>query len=774
MKLSAVFENIPGRIRPGKRTLRVLLVVILVLPLAATTAIAQIGPGWETWGPAPIGGVEYTGRIAAAVCSPTDPDRYFVGGADSGVWRTTDGGASWTALTDDLPTTAIGALAIDPTDENVIYAGTGEANFAYHSRFGRGVFKSTDGGENWTALAESTFAGRCISRVVVDPIDPLVVYAAVTPAGGFLPAGSAAKGHPQANDPVGVFKSSDGGVNWTQLTTGLPSKATTDLAMQPDDSQVLYAAVGHIFGDLANGIYKTTDGGQVWTKLAGGLPTTDVGRISIAVAPSMPQRLYASITQVATATGGSAELRGLWRSDNGGATWIQRSITNYMASYGWYLNVVSVHPTAPDTVIVGGLTLHRSINGGSSWTDITPPHVDLHALAWDASGRLLAGDDGGLHRTANLGNSWTPLNDGLGLIQFYAGLSLDPLSGDIAYGGTQDNGTNKRTGPNSWIHVFGGDGGFTAVNPTNPNIVFCEYQGTGNLYRSTNGGGSFNFSGSGISTGDRNCFLPPFEIDPNDPQRMIYGTHRVYLSTSGGVNWAPISDDLTATPTGAIHSLAIAPSDSQTFWVTTNDGNVQVSFHGGLRWVLVRQGLPGWFRVMRQVFVAPDDDHTAYLAGSAFGTDQVLRTTDGGDTWAVLDGDLPDLPVNVIAVDPRPTIDVIYLGTEAGVYRSLNDGTNWHRYGQGLPNAAIIDLRLDLVRSRLIAAAQGRGAWRIDAWLSGDINGDGSANGGDISSFADVLLGLSTDPDAILRSDLNADGTTGSPDIPLFVDTLAG
>jgi photosystem II stability/assembly factor-like uncharacterized protein len=772
MKRNAVSTNRSGPASSGKRTRLTLLAATLLLAAAAGEAAAQIGPEWVAWGPAPIGDVEYTGRVSAVVCSPTDSDRYFVAGADSGVWRTTDGGASWIALTDDMPTTAIGALALDPTDENVIYAGTGEANFAYHSRFGLGILKSTDGGETWMLLAESSFAGRCISRIVVDPIDPSVVYAAVTPAGGFLPARSAAKGHPQADGPVGVFKSADGGLSWTQLSAGLPNLAATDLVMQPDDSQVLYAAIGAIFGDPANGIYRSNDGGQTWAKLAGGLPTTNVGRISIAVAPSMPQRLYASVTQAATNTGGSAELRGVWRTDNGGATWTQKSITNYMATYGWYLNVVSVHPTAPDTVVVGGLTLHRSTNGGSSWTDITPPHVDLHALAWDASGRLLAGDDGGLHRSANLGNSWMPLNDGLGLIQFYAGLSLDPLSDDIVYGGTQDNGTNKRTGPNSRIHVFGGDGGFTAVNPGNPNIVFCEYQGTGNLYRSTNGGGSFNFSGSGISSGDRNCFLPPFEIDPSDPQRMIYGTHRVYKSTNGGLSWTPISNDLTATPTGAIHSLAIAPSDPQTFWVTTNDGNVQVSFHGGTRWLLVRQGLPGWFRVMRQVFVAPDDDQTAYLAGSAFGTDQVLRTTDGGDTWAVLDGDLPDLPVNVIAVDTRPTIDVIYLGTEAGVYRSLNDGTSWHRYGQGLPNAAIIDLRLDTARGRILAATQGRGAWLIDAWRAGDINGDGSADMADISPFAEVLLGLSNDPDAILRSDLNADGTANGRDIQPFVANL--
>jgi hypothetical protein len=387
---------------------------------------------------------------------------------------------------------------------------------------------------------------------------------------------------------------------------------------------------------------------------------------------------------------------------------------------------------------------------------------------------LLAGDDGGLHRSTDLGNSWTPLNNGLGLIQFYAGLSLDPATSGIVYGGTQDNGTNKRTGPGSWTHIFGGDGGWTQVDPTNPNIVFCEFQGTGNIFRSLNGGASFGSIGSGIVSGDRNCFLPPYEIDPTNPQRMIYGTHRVYESTVGGGSWSPISGDLTATGTGAIHSLAIAPSDPQTVWVTTNDGNVQVTLNGGRRWTLVRQNLPGWFRVMRQVFVPPNDALTAYLAGSAFGTDQVLRTTDAGASWSVLDGDLPDLPVNVIAVDTRPAVDVIYLGSEAGVYRSIDDGTTWHRYGQGMPNAAVIDLRLDLVLNRLIAATQGRGAWRTDVWEPGDINGDGLINVADVSTFVDVLLELTTDPGAILRSDVNADGVANGQDTPAFVTVLVG
>ncbi|MCZ6699017.1 MAG: dockerin type I domain-containing protein [Planctomycetota bacterium] len=742
-----------------------------LLLMSTATVRGQVGPDWQPWGPAPITEVSYTGRISAIATHPTDPEGYFVAGADGGVWRRRSGDLEWTALTDSLPTTAIGALALDPTDANTLYAGTGEANFAYHSRFGVGLYKSTDGGENWVHLAEATFAGRCFSKIVVDGTNPSTVFAAVTPAGGFLPARSAAKGHPQADGPFGVFKSEDGGHTWQHLVNGLPALAATDLALHPFNPQVLFACIGEIFGDSNNGVYRSTDGGQSWNRLAGGLPVANVGRISIATAPTLlPDRVYVSITESANSTGGSASLLDVYRSDDSGDNWTPLFAPNFMATYGWYLNVISIQPTNPNVVIVGGVTAHRSTNAGGNWTTITPPHVDLHAIAWDASGRLLVGDDGGVHRSNNLGNSWSHLNNGLGLIQFYAGLSLDPADEDTLFGGTQDNGTNKRLGPGDWSQVFGGDGGATAVDPTNSNIVFCESQGTGNLYRSTNGGLSLNWTGSGLS--GRNCFLPPFEIDSSDPQRMVYGTHVVFESTNGGAGWSSISPDLTATGTGAIHSIAIAPSDPQTIWVTTNDGNVQVTFNGGVQWALVRQGLPGWFRIMRQIFVSPDDDETAYLAGSAFGADQVLRTVNGGQSWAVLDGNLPDVPVNVIAVDTRPFLDVLYAGAEAGVYRSLDDGATWHRFGKELPNAPVIDLRLDLPRGRMLAATQGRGAWLIDIWQPGDVNGDGAVDMLDVSSLVGVLLQQNTDPDWVLRSDVNADGASNGRDISPFVDVL--
>ena len=239
---------------------------------------------------------------------------------------------------------------------------------------------------------------------------------------------------------------------------------------------------------------------------------------------------------------------------------------------------------------------------------------------------------------------------------------------------------------------------------------------------------------------------------------MIYGTHRVYESTNGGTAWSAISGDLTSSSYGAIHSVAIAPSNPQTIWVTTNDGNVQVTFNGGSQWNLVRQDLPGWIRTMRQVFVSGENHLHAYLAGSAFGAENVLRTEDGGQTWETLDGDLPDLPVNTVAVDTRPDVDVLYAGTESGVYRSLDGGTSWHRFGDGFPNTAVIDFLLDTDRNRLLASTQGRGAWMIGL-CAADLDGNGMVD------IDDLFAVLSAWGQSGVPEDLNGDGSVDIDDV---------
>ena len=666
------------------------------------------GP-WIDLGPAPIGGI-YAGRISAMVCSPTNANRFFVAGADSGVWRTTDGGATWEAKTDRMPTTAMGALALDPSNENTIYAGSGEANYANHSRYGLGLYKSTDGGDTWVQLAESTFGGRTFSRIVVDPVNTQNVYASIGHAGGF-PELAAAKGHPGATGSVGVFKSTDGGTSWVHLVGGLPNVEGTDLAMDPSNASVLYAAIGRIFGSGSNGIYKSTDAGASWTKLTTGLPASSlIGRVSLAVAPSQPSRVYALIASPATSSGGNASTQGAYRSDDAGAHWTSLPVGSIQSTYGWYLSFVSVAPANANTVFFGGLDLVRSTNSGSSFSTVTPLHVDMHAAAWDASGRLLVGDDGGVHRSTDLGNSWSSLNTGLGTVQFYAGLSSHPTNALAFYGGAQDNGSSRRTSNSrNWSQMLGGDGGWTQVDPSNPNRVFAEYQGSGNLFRSTDGGNNFSFAGNGIDANDRNCFLPPYLIDPTNPSRMFYATQRIFRSLDGGSNWSALSGDLT-NGAGAIRTLALAPSNPNVLYAATNDGNVVVSTNGGTSFQTVLTNVPGWPRTTREIFVDPGDAMRAYLAVSWFGVAQIRRTTDGGQHWTDLDQSLPDVPVNTIAELPSNP-EQIFAGTDDGLWYSRNGGQSWTRYGTGLPRAAVIDILLEPSRNRIVVSTQGRGAW---------------------------------------------------------------
>jgi photosystem II stability/assembly factor-like uncharacterized protein len=321
-------------------------------------------------------------------------------------------------------------------------------------------------------------------------------------------------------------------------------------------------------------------------------------------------------------------------------------------------------------------------------------------------------------------------------VQFYPGFSTHPTSAETMLGGAQDNGTNRRTTNTlTWTSVLGGDGGWTQINQQNPQVAFGEFQGTANLYRSTNGGASFTASGSGLS-GD-NCFLPPYLIDPANPNRMLYATERLFQSTSGGTSWTPLSPDLTAGGTAAIRAIAIAPSDSNYVYAATNDGRLQSSTNAGATFTLRLTDGTNYPRVTRELTVDPVDPLTVYHARWTYGpAPRLRRSRDGGATWERLDLNLPDIPVNVVAIDPRTPLPTIFIGAEDGIYRTKNDGLSWRRYGPNFPHTAVTDLLLETGRNRLVAGTMGRGAWTVPiSYCYADIDDDGLLTVADFTRF---------------------------------------
>ncbi len=691
---------------------------------------------WAAVGPAPISHGRaptcqpVSGRIAGVAAHPTDTNIIYIAAASGGVWKTTNGGTSWTPLTDSQATLAIGAIALAPSNPNIIYAGTGEstgyltppfANFL----FGRGVLKSTDGGASWALLGNAQFDRRTMTKIAIHPTDPNTVYVAVAP--GELNG---------LGDNAGIWKSTDGGSNWINTTASLPTtNAFSDLVMDPTDAQILYAAVGNPAGAPANSVYKTANSGGSWS-LAGNFPAgTNLGDIKLALAKSAPQTLYAAV--VAPITNGtfgtfqdfpySSGLYKMMKTVNGGSTWTELAGTpNYLYPQGFFCSALAVCPTNANLVYAGGVavsSLHTngfilSTNGGLNWTEISAGadgnaiHGDAQAFAFDPGNRLLLGDDGGLWRLDNpvIGNiRWTNLNANLGTIQF-VGIALHPTNLDVAYGGTQDNGTVKFDGTSRWNPIRGGDGGFVRVDPTNPYIIYHTYFGI-SIERSDDGGVTWSPKLAGFYP-DTSNFYPPYIMDPSNPARLLFGTDSIYETLNRGESWVLLTIPyFNGWNTAAvIDSIAIARTDPNTIYASAG-GHIFISTDNGFNWN--QRDVPGVTDNIQDLLVDPTNSQIVYAVRARMGNGHVFRSTNGGQTWSNLSGNLPDLPVYAIQLDSRFNPPALYVGGYNGVYASTDLGTTWSRFGAGLPNVLVLDLELNANLGVLAAGTFGRGLWEI-------------------------------------------------------------
>lgn len=646
----------------------------------ALSSIEQIDP----IGPAPINsgfGERWSGRTNSVAIDPIDPNTVYIGAIGGGVWKSTNNGESWRSITDNAPVQATGAIAIDPTNNKIIYVGTGDSLRAFTSLAGVGVMKTTDGGETWQLLASNTFAGLGFNRLIVDPSNPNTLYAAA----GFSFGGVDRSVSPAKPNASGIYKSTDGGVTWKNL---LPSNkffsGRADLVMDPSNPAILYAE------QPGEGFFKTTNGGKSWKKLSK-LPAGNALLIgSITICKSNPSILYASAN--INQGDGSFPLK-LFKSTNGGKKWQSlQPVTDEFVEF------IRVSPNDPNIVYTGGLFLRRSGDGGKSWRVPYRIHVDFESLVFSLSdpNKIYTTSDGGIYISLDGGNSFQDRNTNLSTTQFY-NIAAHPTDPNIALGGTQDNSNLLFTGQPAWSLVFGGDGGFTAIDQTNPNTLYAFTpiaQGfRPMLGRSKNGVGgdweSLDLLNTGISPADRGIFYTPFALDPQQQTTLYYGGVRLYRSTNQGDSWMLVNSDILNAGNGnaAISTITVAPSSSQIIYVGSTDGAFFASTDGGKNFTNLTDNLPN--RFLSKIIVDPLDPKTVYVSLSGFNSGHVFKSSIGGGKWQDISGNLPNVPANALILNPKDA-NTLFVGTDIGLFSSM-DAKTWSLV-PGLPKVAVFEL----------------------------------------------------------------------------------
>jgi photosystem II stability/assembly factor-like uncharacterized protein len=703
---------------------------LLPLKVSKTISFREIGPA--------ISG----GRVPAVAGVPGQPFTYYVGTADGGAFRTDDGGITWKAIFQHETVASVGSITVDPLNPGTVWIGTGESKVRNDVSFGNGIYKSTDGGNHWKHVGlDNTFQ---IARIVIDPHDSSNVVVA-------------AMGSPWADSPDrGVYRSADGGKSWQKVLYTGPSVGVSDLAMDPQNPQVLYAGTyrfrrtpwNYSDGGPEDAIYKSTDQGQTWTRLSGhGLPKDPVGRIGLAVAPSNPNIVYAVI--------GSNE-GVVWRSDDAGEHWNLVSKDQEADARPFYFSRIAVDPKTPEHLFALSNDLMESSDGGKSWKPIAKQtHVDIHAMWIDpqGSGRIIESNDGGVILSRDNGKHWAFLNN-IAIGQFYHVYANNEFP-YLVCGGLQDNSAwcglgasqdQKGILDRDWFSLNGGDGIHAIPAPDNPNIIYNSTQ-NGVLMafdRSTQQAHDIeqftrSFTGGGVAgLPYRFNWNAAFAISPANPAVLYAGGNVVFRSEDHGVSWQPISPDLTrndkakqqasggpvvednsgAEAYDTILTIAPALKDPNTLWVGTDDGLVQITRDGGAHWANLKvPGIPEWGRI-ESIDVSPDNAGQAVIAINRHYLGDfkpyLLRTSDFGATWQSIAG---DLPANIYAHVVRQDIHnphMYYAGLENGAYVSWDDGTHWYLMGLGLPNAAVYDLFLQRQQNDLIAGTHGRSIWIFD------------------------------------------------------------
>ena len=678
------------------------------LQTRGVTAATQFAvPQWQLRGP-----TNFKGRVTAVVANPANPNTVYVGAALGGVWKSTNGGADFSQIFDGAGSPSIGALALDPNDANTIYVGTGESNPGGGSvtHLGDGLWRSTDAGQTWQHLGLDN--SLRIGSVVVNPNNSNEIFVAAV--GSLFTASTQTRG---------VFRSLDGGQTWNQVLTGANGfTGAIDVQMDPQNSNRLYAVLWEHFrapdnrdySGTGSGVWRSEDGGNNWSQLSNGLPAKGYkyGRIGIAVAPSDPSRVYAAYS------GEDGGFSGFYRSDNYGSSWTKTNGSYNCSTFCWWFGELTVNPTDKNNVFGHAISLNSSPNGGNSFSTYSKGfHADQHAMWFSPNGNTIyEGNDGGIYRSTNGGGSYTHLP--LPISQFYA-IEVDPSNHNKLLGGLQDNGSGYTTNGSTWNNLNGGDGFTVLVDNTRTDCIYSESQ-NGNIY--TTCGGRVNISGRKPWHTQM-----MFDESDNRPvyygSQYLFRTTRNGSSISSPVKVSntdfsngPYNGSFSSSY-GTISSIHIPKSgNGNTIYLGTDDGNVWVSRNRGEGWAQIDSSLPN--RWVTRVTGDPKNDAIAYVSFSGFRNGEsaanLYRTDNYGQSWTNISNGLPNSPVSDILIDPTYSA-TLYASNDYAVYVSYNTGASWQILGSGLPVTLASDLKIVEEGSELIlhAGTYGRAIYSV-------------------------------------------------------------
>jgi len=682
------------------------------------------------------------GRVTAVAGVPSQPNVYYFGATGGGVWKTTDGGRQWTPISDGFFTTgSVGAIGVSESDPNVIYVGMGESPIRGNVSHGDGMYKSLDAGKTWkkSGLDDT----RHIARVRVHPKDPETVYVA-------------AMGHIFGpNDQRGVFRSKDGGKTWQRILERGNKAGAIDLILDPTNARILYAGFWDVHrkpwtlesGGPGSGLFKSTDGGDTWTELTRkpGLPKGLIGKVGITVSPANPERLWAII---------EADDGGVFRSDNGGNTWTRVNSGRNLRQRAWYYTRIYADPKNAESVYVLNVGFFRSRDGGRTFSAVPTPHGDNHDLwiAPDDANRMVEGNDGGANVSFDGGRSWTAQNQPTA--QFYRVITDNDFPYNI-YGAQQDNSTvriaSRGTGfggitERDWYPVGGGESGWIAPHPNNSHIVFAgSYGGLLSRYdhrtgqsRNVNAWPDNPMGHPPSDLKHRFQWNFPILFSPHDANVLYAASQVLFRSTTEGQSWEAISPDLTRndrtkqTSSGGpitkdntsveyyctIFTVAESPLRKGVIWTGSDDGLIHVTTDGGKNWQNVTpKDMPEWIQI-NEIEASPHEAGVAYAAATMYKWDDfrpyLYKTSDYGKTWTKITDGIPDGAFTRVIREDTARRGLLYAGTETGLYVSFDDGAKWQPLQLNLPVVPITDLAVQKRDQDLVVATQGRSFYVLD------------------------------------------------------------